>query len=166
MVSHRGFSFAIAVALLVILPASADQLSSVAFPTGMGEFNVINGKPCLLRPGEKGPDFLLPVDIKGTSLVHFRSKESLAYPLGGTKTPVITLGKAEGVGTSWDLSGIGPKRPGPIRAAEGKFKGWYLDWSDSETEVVFKGKTLHVRELILVENPKAPRQFSTYEVSN
>jgi hypothetical protein len=161
MISNRRFSFAIALPLLLILPASAGESFSVGFP--MGEFNVINGEPCLLRPGEHGPAGYA-LDIKGTSLVHYGSEKPLAYPLRGTRKPVITLGKSDGVCTSWDLSGMGRKRQGPIRAAEGMFKGWYLDWSESETEVVFRGKTLHTRKLILVENPKAPREFRRYEV--
>ena len=146
--------------VLVILPARG-ELYSLDFPTG--RFNVIDGEPCLLRSGEQGPPGSA-LDIKRSSLVHFGSGEALAYPLKGSETPVITLGASVGTCTSWDLSGIKAKR-GPIRAAEGKYKGWYLDWSESEREVNYNGKTLHARKLILVEKPEAPRQFSRYEVS-
>src|SRR5262245_57171677 len=129
MLSHWRCSFAIVIALLVMVPARAEDLFSVEFP--MGEFNVINGEPCLLRPGDRGPPGNA-LDIKGTSLVHFSSQEPLAYPLGGTKMPVVTLGTADGAGTAWDLSELVRGRRGPIRAAEGKFKGWYLDWSELE----------------------------------
>src|SRR5262249_35088557 len=118
---------------------------------------------CLLRSEDQGPPGYA-LDIKGSSLVHYRSGKALAYPLEGSKTPVITLGKSDGTSTSWDLSGIKGNR-GPIRAAEGKYKGWYLDWSESEREVNYNGKTLHARKLILVEKPEALRQFSRYEVS-
>jgi hypothetical protein len=97
----------------------------------------------------------------------------LAYPLRGTTTPVIKLGESDGFGTSWDLKVIplnnkgvsAESYHGPLRAADGMFNGWYLDWSESETEVVFNGKTLHARRLILVENPKKPRLFTKYSVS-
>ena len=50
---------------------------------------------------------------------------------------------------SWDLSELTDKRSGgPIRAAEGKFKGCYLDWSDVELDIMDSGKTKHVRDLI------------------
>jgi len=160
MISKRRISIAIASALLIILPASAQDYS-LGFPKG--EFNVINGKPCVLRPGEHGPAGSA-LDIVGISLVHYGSKKPLAYPLRGMGTPVITLGKSDGVTTSWDLSGIRWKHRGAIRAYYGKFKGWYLDWSESETEVRFNGKILHARKLILVRNPKAPRQFTKDEI--
>jgi hypothetical protein len=160
MISRRRFTVAAVTGLLVLLPASAQDYS-VAFPTG--EFNVLDGVPCVLHSVDRGPPGNA-LDIKGSSLVHYGSGKPLAYPLDGSGAPVVTLGKSDGVGTSWDLSGIKGKR-GPIRAAEGKYAGWYLDWSESEKEIDYKGKALHTRQLILVENPKEPCQFSRYEVS-
>jgi len=160
VISLRLLAFALAIGPLAVLPASAD-LYSVGFPTGT--FNVIDGKPYLLRSGERGPPGNA-LDVEGRSLVHYQSGKPLAYPLRGLGTPVVTLGKSDGTSTAWDLSAIEGERTGPIRAAEGKYKGWYLDWSESQEQIDYKGETLHVRKLILVKNPKAPRQLSTYEV--
>jgi hypothetical protein len=159
MTRHRRLTVAAVFAVLAVPPAAADTYS-VGFPEGA--FNVLNGEPCLLPSGERGPPGNA-LDIKGSALVHYRSDKPLAYPLAGSGTPVVTLGPADGVSTSWDLSGLKGDK-GPIRAAEGKYAGWYLDWSEEAKEVEYKGKTLHARRLILVEKPKDPRRFSRYAV--
>src|SRR5262249_27988708 len=134
-------------------------------------FKVINGEPYVLpTEGPRGSS----LDVRGSSLVATAIPGGkLAYPIRGTTTPLIKLGESDGFGTSWDLQGVPSNNKGvcdesvygPLRAAEGMFKGWYLDWRESEIEVVFNGKTLRAHRLILVENPKKPRLFTKYSVS-
>ena len=158
----------LAIALLFVASTNSEQLYSLGFPSSEGTFNVIEGKPYLLRKGERGsPGNAVDIKTDG-KLVHYLSKKPLAYPLDGDN-PVITLGKEDGMSDVWDLSAFlpsGESRTGaPVKAAAGKFKGWYLDWSDHEIQLVVDGNTFHARRLKLVKEPKSVRQFSKYPVS-
>jgi hypothetical protein len=147
--------------------ATAEDLYSLGFPYREGTFNVIDGKPYLLRRGEHGSPGNAVDIIDGGKLVHYDSKKPLVYPLAG-ENPVVSLGKEEGTSDRWDLTAFprGESRTGhPVRAAEGKFKGWYLHWSDEETEIMSGGRTFHVRLLKLVKEPKTLRTFSKYVVA-
>jgi hypothetical protein len=157
---HRTYSFAAFILLVPALAIAADQLYSLGFPAG-AKFNVIDGKPYVLRKGESGPPGNA-VDINGKEFVHFGSGKALAYPLDGEGTTVVLGG--EGTGTQWDFSL--PERGGStIRAAEGKFKGWYLDWAEEEEEITSNNSTYHVRRLMLVKEPKNPKKFVKYPVA-
>ena len=52
-----------------------------------------------------------------------------------------------------------------IRAAEGKFKGWYLDCADEEESITYGGREITIRPLVLAEKPKHIREFDRYPVS-
>ena len=161
-----------ATVLLLVASERKEQIYSIGFPPNEGTFNVIDGKPYLLRKGERGSAGNA-IDIKPDGkLIHVMSEKPLAYPLDGD-SPVITLGKVESVSDKWDHSAVVERRGGPLKAAEGKFKGWYLDWSETEAEIVAGGITFHTRkpitfhtrQLILVKEPKSPRMFTKYPVS-
>ena len=145
--------------------ANAEQIYSLGFPPGEGSFDVIEGKPYLLRKGEPGsPGNAVDITTDGR-LIHYGSKKPLAYPMEGD-TPIVTLGKSDAASDIWNLSAVREGRSrGAIQAKEGAFKGWYLDWSEKETEVVLNGRTLHARQLILVKEPKEPKTFSKYPVA-
>lgn len=159
----------LSVALTIILvfagAVNAEQIYSLGFPSSEGEFDVIDEKPYLLRKGERGSPGNA-VDIKSDGrLIHYGSRKSLAYPLDGDN-PIVTLGKSDAASDIWDLSAVREgRRRGAVQAKEGKFKGWFLDWSEQETEVVSEGRTLHARQLILVKEPKTPKTFSKYPVA-
>jgi hypothetical protein len=140
------------------------EMFSLGFVNSHGQFNVIEGKPYLLHEGEHGPAGNA-IDFREDRLVHLASGNSLTYPLGG-EDPRVSLGKSGEISGRWDFGfDVRDRARGTIRAADGKFKGWYLDWSDEETEVTADGKRYHVRVFKLVKDPKEPRQFRAYVVS-
>ena len=157
----------LAIALLFAASANAEQIYGLGFPSNEGTFNVIEGKPYLLRQGERGsPGNAVDIKTNG-KLMHYMSQKPLAYPLDG-ENPVIRLGKEDGVSDVWDLSAFpsgGSRTGAPVKAAAGKFKGWYLDWTDDEIELVTGGNTFHARRLILVKEPKSIRKFLKYPVA-
>jgi hypothetical protein len=138
-----------------------DQLYSLQFPKGSGAFDVIDGVPYLLRPGESpAPGNAVDI-IKGKKLVHFRSGKGLTYALDGDDPTVA----ADKEGEEWQVGPLGDRKKFFVRAAQGKFKDWCLDWSDDEVELKVQDKTLHGRRLILIKEPKKDREFSCYPVA-
>ena len=160
-----ALSATFAIALTFAEFSDAEQVYCLGFPPEEGTFNVIDGKPYLLRKGERGsPGNAVDVKRDGT-LIHFLSKKPLVYPLDG-ENPVVSLGKSDAVSGVWDVAEIPEgRRWGVLRSTEGKFKGWYLDWSENEAEMVVAGKTFHVRELVLVKQRKVAHTFTKYPVS-
>ena len=167
----RTFSVSGLAVLLSCLVATAamarDQLYSIGFPQAEGQFNVLDGRPYLLRRGESGPDGNA-VDLQsGKHLIHFGSHQALCYELDGT-TPTVSLGKADSTSAEWELKHgeeKGGQRAVSIQAAEGKFKGWFLDWSADEIEIESGGKTYHVRQLVLTRKPKPAKVLFMYPVA-
>jgi hypothetical protein len=146
---------------LALVAFVRDQLYSLQFPKGTGAFDVIDGVPYLLRPGEKpSPGNAIDI-VDGKKLVHVRSGKGLTYALDGDE-PTVALGKD---GDEWQVGPLGEREKFFVRAAKGKFKGWYLDWSDDEIELRVKDKTLHGRRLMLIKEPKKEREFSSYPVA-
>ncbi len=146
-----------AIALLACQRLSAAEGWSIhiSAPQGM-VFRVVEGQPVLVRDRDqwRSGD---PLDIRnGTQLVHFSSDKTLTYSLSGD-SPLVTLGNAKDVSSKWDFppGGTGGESVTfPIRAAEGKFKGWYLDWSDDTEMRTHQGQLLHVRRFVLIHEPK------------
>lgn len=153
----------------LVAPAALaqDQLYSIGFPRAAGVFNVLDGKPYLLRSEESGPPGNA-VDLQnGKHLIHFGSQQALCYDLDGT-TPTVSLGKAGITSAEWEIK-RGEEKGGPtavsVQAAEGKFKGWFLDWSADEMEIESGGKTYHVRHLVLTRKPKPAKVLFMYPVA-
>ena len=89
-------SAVLAIALLFAASTNAEQIYGLGFPSNEGTFNVIEGKPYLLRQGERGsPGNAVDIKTNG-KLMHYMSQKPLAYPLDG-ENPVIRLGKEYGV---------------------------------------------------------------------
>jgi hypothetical protein len=144
------------------LPRSP-QRYSVQFPEGSGSFDVIDGVPYLLRKGERiNPGQAIDV-IKKSRLVHYGTRRALAYPLDGD-SPFVSLAD-EGHSAEWRLGFISDRSTFPVIAATGKFKGWYLDWSDEEIELAVNGKTVHARRLVLIEKPVSVKKLRCYPVA-
>lgn len=105
------------------------------------------------------------VDIVHRSELKVYSLErSIKYPLDG-EDPVLSV-DSQGTSSKWNLSKVTGSQPGgPVTAKEGKFVGWYLDWSDDEVEVVYKGKAIKVKRMILAKEPMTIRTFHKWPVS-
>lgn len=146
-----------------VFAAQREQLYSLGFPSGEGNFDVIDGVPYVLRKGESAsPGSAIDI-LDRARLVHFGTRKALAYPLDGDK-PYVTMG-GEGTSNQWKVGRLSEGSKFAVRATEGKFKDWYLDWSDEETELKVRDKMMHGRRLILVEKPAAPRIFNSYPVA-
>lgn len=158
------FWLSVFVAILSSISQVVADDYSLEFPADEGRFGVIDGVPYLLRKGESGPAANALDVIKGGKLRHLASDKLLCYPQSGDDTR-ITLADAKAKGIMWDIARKEQKSGIPIRAQEGKFSGWYLDWSEKEEELKFQGATIHGRRLILVKEKNTPRKFRTYSVS-
>jgi hypothetical protein len=153
--------------LIATIAMARDQLYSIGFPQAEGNFNVLDGKPYLLRRGESGPAGSA-IDLQnGKNLVHFGSRQPLCYDLAGT-TPTVSLGKTDSTSADWQLKHgkeKGGQRAVFIQAADGKYQGWFLDWSAEEIEIESGGKTYHARPLVLKREPRPAKVFSMYPVA-
>lgn len=131
---------AVFLTLSMLIPASAQQLYSISLPKTL----IAVDDKLYIAAGFSEPGNA--VDIKKqTRLVHYQTKKAITYSLGGD-TPSVTLSDGKAVSEKWDLSKVTEKSPGgPVIATEGKFSGWYLDWSEDETEIDYKGKKIKVK---------------------
>ena len=160
------------IALLSLMIATSAQLFGIGVHDTDYVFYVIADKPYIMRSAEPKADLCNLCTRSGRDqLIHFRGDEErlpLCYSLEGDKPVVVfNTNKQDQLCDEWDLSALPDIRSNgaPIKAVQGKFKGWYLDWSDKEIEVVEGGKTKHVRELILVKEPKAVRKFWKFPIA-
>jgi hypothetical protein len=114
------------------------QVYSIGVPSEVGKFNVIGDRPCVVIRGSGPAGNAL--DHRGGELVHYGSKKPLAYPLDG-ESKVVRLGtnaESKAMGRDWKVSIIGGRGGSQIvtiQAAEGQFKGWYLDCADEEETI-------------------------------
>ena len=159
---------AILIVLLVAAPAWARETYSIR-PEGRGGFNVIDGQPVILSPGQSGPagNALDVANKSVTTITHYGSKKLFCYGLDG-KDKKVTLGGGDGAGSDWLVTKIGGRGDADtvtIQAAEGKLKGWYLDCAAEEEKLQSGDKTYTVRRLILSEKPQRIKSFSRYVVS-
>jgi hypothetical protein len=151
--------------LIAIVSISVAHSAEYSYNFGFGkagEFAVIEGQPVLARWGDSIQRDWTESRIyiqKDGSLIHLETKKPLSYPLEGDD-PKVVLGAEKGTSDKWKFS-FGPKDDGEsvVRVAEGKFKGWYLDWDNKEHEVAVDGKSYYVRSLKLVESPATKRKF-------
>jgi hypothetical protein len=158
---HLAATVCVLLSSLALVAFARDQLYSLQFPKGIGAFDVIDGVPYLLRPGEKpSPGNAIDI-VDGKKLVHVHSSKALSYSLEGDD-PTVALGKD---GDEWQVGPLGERKKFFVRAAQGRFKDRYLDWSDDEVEIKVKDKTLHGRRLVLVKELKKEREFSSYPVA-
>jgi hypothetical protein len=71
-----------------------------------------------------------------------------------------------GPGTRWRVTHPGGAASYTIRAAEGKFKGWYLDrGAKAEKLKDVSGKPYWAYRLTLTRKPKRIPKFSIFEVA-
>jgi hypothetical protein len=140
--------------------AIAQQPWSIKFPMSL---IAIDDKP-YIAPGIAEPGNA--VDIKaGTQLVHYKTEKSFTYSLDGEK-PNVTLSGGKNFSGKWDLSKVSETGAGgPVIAAEGKFQGWYLDLSEEQIDIEYKGKKIKVKQFILVKEPQKVRNFTKFLVS-
>ncbi|MDX1929532.1 MAG: hypothetical protein SFV81_23595 [Pirellulaceae bacterium] len=158
--------------LLFIISVASAQLFGIGVHDNDYVFYVIADKPYVMRSAEPKANLCNLCTRSGRDqLIHFRGDEELlplCYALDGDNPVVVfNTNKQAQFCDEWDLSALPDIRSNgaPIKAVQGKFKGWYLDWSDKEIEVVEDGKTKHVRELILVKEPKAVRKFWKFPIA-
>ena len=140
------------------------EIFSIGFPDDAGYFEVVEKVPYLLREGNFGQRGNAIDIVKETQLIHLKSKEPLCYPLDGD-APSVSLGKTKETSSAWDISKRTDRRGSPIKATEGKFKDWFLDWTDEEIEIKSGDKTYHGRKLILTKEPKTKKLFRTFPVA-
>src|SRR4051794_39393720 len=96
----------IAIGLLTCM-LLVQQEYSVGVPSKVGSFNVVGGRPCVVIRGNGPAGNAL--DHRGETLVHFGSKQPLAYPIEG-ESKVVRLGTNAGskaMGSKWKVSRIG-----------------------------------------------------------
>jgi hypothetical protein len=89
----------------------------------------------------------------------------LTFNLKG-KCPKVFLSAKPGPGTQWRLTHGKGAASYTIRAANGKFKGWYLNiWTKAEKLEDRSGKTYHAYKLTLSKQPKRTPIFSIYVIA-
>jgi hypothetical protein len=97
-------------------------------------------------------------------LMKVASRQALCYSLDG-KEPSVRLGKDTEAGPRWIFTKVraeGGTAYVTVQAAEGKFKDWYLDYTE-EPGKSGPGDTAPVgRRLVLMERPKEIKQFKTF----
>jgi hypothetical protein len=163
---------AIVAAILILLAAAAPAWAGESYsisPEGVGQFNVIDGQPVILSPGESGPggNALDVVKKPVTTITHYGSGKRLCYSLDG-KDKKVALGSGEGAGSDWlatKTGGRGDAETVTVQVAEGKCKGWYLDCAEEEEKLQSGDTTYTVRRLILAEKPQRIKTFSRYVVA-
>ena len=145
---------------LFLTSASAQQLYSISIPKTL----IAIEDKLYIAIGFSEPGNA--VDIKErTHLVHYKTAKAFAYSLDGDK-PIVVLSKDKNTSDQWDLSKVTERSPGgPVIAMEGKFSGWYLDWAEAETKIMYKEKEIKVKQLILVKDPELPRNFTKHRVA-
>jgi len=94
------------------------------------------------------------IEVPGTS-------RSLAYDLEGRSNSVKLGVTSLTGGSGWLLTRGRAHSQFAIQATEGKFKGWYLDWTEDEEAMGY----LRVRRLILSEKPKQVKNFLVYPIA-
>jgi hypothetical protein len=161
--SLRDLFWPVLVVIASLSPAHSGEFGRIYhFSFGdQGEFALIDGKPVLARIGAEIDDRKrreIRVQKDG-SLIHVATGKTLGYPLDGDD-PTVSLGGERGTSDKWTFDfGLKDDSESVVRAASGKFKGWYLDW-DEEREVIVRDKAYYVRSLKLVKSPVTKRKFS------
>ena len=82
--------------------------------------------------------------------------------------PIERLVKKDGSGCQWIAIKIGTRGESDqitLQAAEGKFKGWYLDCTEEEEKIEIGGKTYSFRRMILSKKPGRIDYFLRYPVA-
>jgi hypothetical protein len=149
--------------------AAGDQYGIRA--PGTGSLSVVDGKALLT----KGPIYdanweLSWMGKESTTSITISSSKwpgwGLAYDPTG-KDPAVTLappGRGER-GKQWRVVDRGASGY-TIQAAEGKYKGWYLDiQGKGEVRRNTKGERYTAYRLVLTEKPKRPLHFKINEIS-
>jgi hypothetical protein len=128
-----------AVGLTILLVAFAAE------PAGAHESYdlVLPGRMAVLGPDGKTAS-VTRFEIRRSTLEELGSRRTLCYGLDGKETSV-KLGEHPGTSSRWILTKIrarGDTEYVSVQAAEGKLKGWYLDYTE-ELDKAASGHTAH-----------------------
>jgi len=137
----------------------------------LGSLSVVDGKALLTG----GPIYdanwnLSPTGKEGTTSIRLSSSKwrgwALAYDPAGKDRAVTLLSPGRGDrGKQWKVTRVAPSRY-TIQAAEGKYKGWYLDvQGKGEVRRNPKGERYTAYPLVLTEKPKRILKFEINEIS-
>ena len=172
----RGPKYSAAVGIVAVLLSATVAWAAVVYSVdprgkGLGEFNVLKGEPVIWAAGANVGPGGNALDVQGkqerTTIVHYESKKTLCYDMDG-KDKKIRLVKKDGSGCQWIAIKIGTRGESDqitLQAAEGKFKGWYLDCTEEEEKIEIGGKTYSFRRMILSKKPGRIDYFLRYPVA-